>query len=312
MSTLRIYALGRPRVLRDGAPLDFPTENARDLLYLLLLHAGEALERGWIAERLWPSRPRGRARRCLSTALWRLRTTVERPAAPGEPGHIHAERDTLTFDPSAEYWFDVDAFERRASEGLQGPLPCDDVRGKALREAIELYRGDLLDGCYDDWCLSERERLSLLLLRVLRRLQRHARLSGDLELAVAYGERLLSLDCLQEDVHRELMRSYVDAGQPTRALDHFRRCREMLNSELQVEPMRETWQLYHQICADRKALPSEPRVEGSLTSLESALTQFDLALVALRHAQQALQAAAAEFGLARETPSMTLISPEQE
>lgn len=312
MSTLRIYALGRPRVLWDGVPVDFPAQKARDLLYMLLLHAGENLERDWIAERLWPLRPPGRARRCLSTALWRLRNSVEGSTTPAQRGYIRSERGTLTFDQRLSYWFDVEVFEEKASAGLQGPLAHDQTCGEALREAVELYQGELLEGCYDDWCLAERERLRLLLLRVLRRLQGHARLAGDFELAIAYGERLLDLDSLQEDVHREVMRCHVDAGQPTRALEHFHRWRETLRSELQVEPMRETWQLYRRICAERAALPASQGQGDSLSSLESALTQFDRALVALRRAQEALQAAAAEFGLSRDVSGVALGCPDRD
>ena len=74
---LRIYALGRLRVHCGQTPLHFPTKKAQDLLCLLLFHAGQPLERDVIAERLWPMRPPGKARRSLSTALWRLRQALQ-------------------------------------------------------------------------------------------------------------------------------------------------------------------------------------------------------------------------------------------
>lgn len=309
MSTLRIYALGHSLAVRDGGPLDFPTQKAFDLLCLLVLHPGEPLQRDWIAERLWPMRPPGRGRRCLSTSLWRLRRVVETADGSGEGLHIRADQDRLTFIPGSPYWLDVEQFERKAASGLQGALPCDEARAQALHDAIDLYRGDLLAGSYDDWCLAKREQLQLLLLRVLKRLQRHARLSGDFELGIIYGHRLLSLDSLQEDVHRELMRCHVDAGDPTRALEHFRRCREMLRSELQVEPMAATWELYHQMRGERRTSAVREVGVGSLASLESGLTQLNRALVALRQAQEALQAAAAEIGLQSEACSLSAIYP---
>ncbi len=312
MPILRIYALGRPRVLQDQTPVDFPTQKTRDLCYLLLFHAGEMVERDWIAERLWPMRPPGRARRCLSTTLWRLRKTLQRDDAPAEGIRIRTERDALLLERGKAYWLDVDAFERKATAGLQGSsLPCDESAAEALVEAVDLYQGDLLEGCYDDWLLAERERLRLLLLRVLRRLQRHTRLSGDFEAGVAYAERLLCLDSLQEDVHREVMRCHADAGHPTRALNHFRRCRQMLNSELRVEPMPETWRLYHQIRAQRRLSPSEGTPGGPM-SVESALTQLDRAMRALRRAQVALETATVEFGRPQEAPDVTLIWSERD
>jgi len=298
MSTLRVYALGSPRVRRGEALLDFPTQKACDLLYLLLLHAGQSLDRDWIAERLWPMRPAGRARRCLSTALWRLRGTLG--AFGGEIGDelIRVERDSLLIDDAdSRWWFDVAAFEREAELGLEGSLPCTAEREAALRRALDLYRGDLLAGRYEDWCLAERERLRLLLLRVLKRLQRHSRMVQDFEAAVTHGERLLRLDALQEDVHREMMRCYADSGRPTRALEHFRCWREALRAELAVEPMRETWELYHCIRAERGTSRPAYDEPAPLSALETALLEFDRALVALCSAQEAVQAAAAECGL---------------
>ncbi|NIN68750.1 MAG: hypothetical protein GTO63_29500, partial [Anaerolineae bacterium] len=168
MATLRIYALGRLRVFCDQSPLHFPTKKPQDLLCFLLLHAGETLERDLIAERLWPMRPPGKARRSLSTTLWRLRQTLK-SLSPPQP-YLLTERSTLAFNTAAPYWFDVEAFEQQAAFGLAGSLPCAEAQRRALEEALDLYRGDLLEGCYDDWCLAERERLQLLLLRVLKRL----------------------------------------------------------------------------------------------------------------------------------------------
>jgi len=108
MATLRIYALGRLRVFYDQAPLQFPTKKTQDLLCFLLLHTGETLERELIAERLWPVRPPGKARRCLSTSLWRLRQILE-CLGPHPQSYLLTERSTLAFNTTAPYWFDVEA-----------------------------------------------------------------------------------------------------------------------------------------------------------------------------------------------------------
>jgi len=294
MATLRIYALGRLRVFCDQVSLQFPTKKAQDLLCLLLLHSGETLERELIAERLWPMRLPGKARRCLSTTLWRLLQTLECLDSPAQP-YLLTGRSTLAFNTTALYWFDVEVFERRATFGLTGPVPCAEAHLQALEEALDLYCGDLLEGCYDDWCLAERERLQLLLLRVLKRLQRHYRLCGAFEAAMSCGHRLLALDPLQEDVHRELMRCYMEAGQRPLALEQFQRCRETLRQELHIEPMPETWRLYRQIRDGKEPIPLPGVLRDSHASLQAALAQFRHALDALESTWQALQALTIEF-----------------
>jgi DNA-binding SARP family transcriptional activator len=309
MTTLRIHALGRLCVFCDQAPLEFPTQKTQDLLCFLLLHAGETLEREWIAEQLWPMRTPGKARHCLSTTLWRLRQTLDDHPSLAQP-YLLAERRSLAFCTAAPYWFDAEWFERQATFGLAGSLPCAEVHHQALEEALGLYRGDLLEGCYDDWCLAERERLQLLLLRVLKRLQCHHRLCGTFEAAIPHGHRLLAMDPLQEDVHRELMRCYVAAGQRSLALEQFRRCRETLRRELQVEPMPETWQLYRQIRGDQSLTPSPPKGEGDRSSLQVALAQFRRALDGVESAWQALQTAASELVEGRESAPGGTTYPE--
>jgi DNA-binding SARP family transcriptional activator len=309
MTTLRIYALGRLRVFCDQSPLHFPTKKPQDLLCFLLLHAGEMLERDLIAERLWPMRPPGKARRSLSTALWRLRQALKCSPPPTQP-YLLTERSTLAFNTTAPYWFDVEAFERQATFGLTGPLPCAEAQCQALEEALDLYHGDLLEGCYDDWCLAERERLQLLLMRVLKRLQRHYRFCEAFEAAISHGHRLLVLDPLQEDVHRELMHCYVEAGQRPLALEQFQRCQETLRQELQIEPMPETWQLYRRIRGGQESALLQTVSGDAHASLQEALARLRRALDTLESAWQALQAVTAEFVEGSESAQEETVHPE--
>lgn len=292
--TLRIYALGRLSVFHDQAPLQFPTKKTQDLLCFLLLHTGERLERELIAERLWPMRTPGKARRCLSTTLWRLRQTLKDVDSSAQP-YLRAGSNTLAFNTAAPYWFDVEVFERQATVGLVGSLPCSRVHCRALEEALELYRGDLFEGFYDDWYLVERERLRLILLRVLKQLQCHYRLCGAFEAAISCGHQLVSLDPLQEDVHRELMHCYIDAGQRPLALKQFQHCRETLRRELGIEPMPETRQLYRWIQDSQDPILLQGIQRGPCASLQATMAQFRRALDSLESAWQALQMATAEF-----------------
>jgi DNA-binding SARP family transcriptional activator len=266
------------------------------------------LERDLIAEWLWPMRPPGKARRSLSTTLWRLRQAMK--CLPPTQPYLLTERSTLAFNTTAPYWFDVEVFEQKAAFGLTGSLPCTEAHRRALEEALDLYRGDLLEGCYDDWCLAERERLQLLLLRVLKRLQRHYRLCEAFEAAISCGHRLVTLDPLQEDVHRELMRCHVEAGQRPLAVEQFQRCRETLHKELHIEPMPETWRLYRQIRGGQEPALLQ-RVSGDAhTSLQEALTRLRRALDALESAWQTLQAVSVELVEASESAQEETVHPE--
>ena len=96
--------------------------------------------------------PAGKARRSLATSLWRLRRTLQ-AADPLEHTLAVSDRNTVAFGPTGPYWFDVHSFEQDAAFGLQGTLALEPPYLGALKTAVELYRGDLLQDCYDDGCL---------------------------------------------------------------------------------------------------------------------------------------------------------------
>src|SRR5207244_2625849 len=61
------------------------------------------------------------------------------------------------------------------------------------------------------------------------------------------GLRLLTLDPLQEPMHRALMQLYVDAGRRPAALRQYQLCVDVLRRELDVEPESATKALYQTI-----------------------------------------------------------------
>jgi len=303
--SLQVFALGRLRAFYKDVPLQFPTKKAEELLCFLLLHAGERMERDHIAERLWPTRPAGKARRSLATELWRLRRAL--PERGEEPFFL-SDRYTIRFNQAVPYWFDVRDFERQAHLGLAGPLPASEACLAALEAARDMYERDFFEGCYADWCLAERERLQLLFLRVLKQLLRQSRLDEDLNRAIAYGQQLLALDPLQEEIHRELMRCYAAQGQRTLALAQFQHCREILGQEIQTEPMPETWGLYRRIQRGQKSSPKQSNAKD-ISSLHSTLAEFRHALDTLESAWQSLTDIIAEFSEGSDTSSQKKAAP---
>ncbi len=240
MARLALSLLGSFRAEVDGAPVSLPTRKAQALLAYLAMSPGQAHPRDKLAALLWGNLRESQARGSLRQALTALRRAL------GASGALRLAGDTVALDPGG-LALDVAAFETHAAEGSDA----------ALAEASRLYRGDLLsglavrEGTFQEWLLSERERLHELALTSLGRLLARQRAASALDAAIETAERLVALDPLQESACRALMRLYVQAGRRSAALRAYQQCAAAIERELKAEPEAETRALHDQIARDR-------------------------------------------------------------
>jgi DNA-binding SARP family transcriptional activator len=241
MALLRIQLFGAVRVSHGDQTRDARLiHTVQALLAWLVLNRRTTHAREALAELFWGGQRDDRARSCLSTALWRLKQALEPDGVP--PGaYLISEGTAVGFNGESNHWLDVAAFEEGV--GLLRTLrhrprnPPDWLRAES---AIGHYRGDLLEGFYDDWALRERERLRLLYLDSLATLLTHYSDADALDDALRCGQQILTLDPLREDVHRELIRLHLRRGHRALALNQYEQCRAVLDEELGVEPLEET------------------------------------------------------------------------
>jgi DNA-binding SARP family transcriptional activator len=223
---------GRFELGLDGVAAPASARAGSLLAYLLLRHdAPQPRER--VAALFWPESTAAQARTNLRHLLHTLRGTV-----PGERLSITPRTVRWLADGSAPV--DVVEFERLLGRH-------DDVgaeRHRAVREAVALYRGDLLEGYAEEWVLAERDRLRRRYLDALAELARLGMGRGDLAEAVPAAERLVRDDPLREEGYRLLMRLYEARGERARALAVFHDCSSTLERELGVPPSPRTRAVY--------------------------------------------------------------------
>jgi DNA-binding SARP family transcriptional activator len=243
MDRIRIALLGGLDVESvSGQPFRLSSRKSQGLLAYLALHPGTFYPRDTLATLLWGEASDERARHSLRQALTNLRRALASPSVLLERG------EAVALNPAAVD-VDVDRFERLVAEATP----------EALGTAAGLYRGDLLQGigggepAYEEWLLSERERLRELALDTLARLVAHHTKAGATEPAIQAAVRLLALDPTQEATHRALLRLYARQGRRGAALRQYQLCVEVLARELGVEPEDETKRLYQEILQVRSA-----------------------------------------------------------
>jgi DNA-binding SARP family transcriptional activator len=238
---LCITLFGGISLFREGCRLpDFETARARDLFSFLVLNRNRLHSRDSLMGILWGDRPDAIARKNLRTDIWRVRRVLEPPGV--ERGtFLVTQQDSVGFNGGADYWLDVEEFERTVASH-HGCRPDDLMESNAanLRGAVGLYRGDLLEEVYDEWCLIERERLRARFLATLELLMRFHAGRRDWPSALSYGRRILQRDPLREHIYRDVMRFHYFQGDRPAAIAQFRTCASLLEKEMDVEPMQET------------------------------------------------------------------------
>lgn len=253
MPELNIFLFGDVHLSRPTLPGRVPVpRSVRGLLGYLLINRNRFHARETLAGLLWGESDDVSARNNLNTALWRLRQVLE-PSTVARGTFLTASNTgDIGFNADSDYWLDAEELEARTRGLLRGrPDTVTVVEVAALQDCVKLYRGDLLEACYEDWATHERERLRELFLDGLHFLMRYHELASEYGRSLEIGREMLRHDTLREEVHRCLMRLYVKNGERALAVRQFEQCRRVLRLELDIDPMPETVALHAAIVAGR-------------------------------------------------------------
>jgi DNA-binding SARP family transcriptional activator len=244
---------------------EVPGGKARELFCYLMLHRHQPHAREALAALLWPERETAKSKKSLRQVLWQLQLALHPAFKENKPHALSINPQSIFMDGDEALRVDVDLFEKAYRAVHDGAGKKLDAQGfQAAQMAVDLYRGDLLEGCYQDWCLVERERLQNCYLFLLDRLIDHCQETADYRLGIDYGERVLRLDRAHERTHRHLMRLHYQSGDRTAALRQFERCKAALREELGVEPAYPTKKLHEELRTEHAQTELEPSAPAPL------------------------------------------------
>jgi DNA-binding SARP family transcriptional activator len=303
MAQCRTFLFGRFHAESDGQPLSgLDGAKAQELYSFLLLHRDRPHSRVSLAALLWGEMPDAHARQYLRKALWQLGVALE-----GASSSLIVEPGWIQFAPATGHWLDVAQFETAYARAEDIPgQKLKPAQADALAAAVALYRGDLLEGWYQEWCLFERERLERMYLIMLEKLMLYCESQAQYEAGIAYGVAALRHDRARERTHRRLIRLHYLSGNRSEALRQYRRCLQALQEELGVGPARSTVRLYEQVLAEANldapglpaALPPRPDALGQ----DKAIRQLESLHQLLSQMQQRIQQELDSVGVALAPP----------
>ena len=193
----------------------------------------------------WPELDQEHARTALRQALRVLR------AALG-PGAVVSRGDEEVGLDVDRVWCDVAAFDRA-------------VDGGASREALDLYRGPLLEGFFisdgpefERWLERERARLREAAARAAQGLIEQCESRGNLTTATHWARRAVELAPNDEALVRRLISVLDHHGDRASALQAYQAFAQRLAAEYEAEPAAETQALVAAVRARAQGTPPVP------------------------------------------------------
>jgi DNA-binding SARP family transcriptional activator len=250
MFTLEFRLFGKFTVQRDAQLVNgLDSSKMQELLSYLLVRRDRPHPREMLASLLWGDSSTEKSKKYLRQALWHLQAGLETRECES-PQLLLVEHDWVQLNLQS-VWLDVAVFEEafHTAQGVPGK-ELNQPSAEMLKDAVRLYKGDLLDGWYQDWCLFERERLQNMYLSMLDKLMDYCAQHHEYEAGQGYGSTILRYDRASERTYRRLMHLQYRAGDRTGALRQYARCVAALDEELGVKPERRTQSVYEHIRSD--------------------------------------------------------------
>jgi|WetSurMetagenome_2_1015567.scaffolds.fasta_scaffold190058_3 DNA-binding SARP family transcriptional activator len=252
MNTIKFYLFGKFCFKVGDNLIDkIEPHKAEELLGFLLLNKSSPHSRDKLADLLWGEISPGQSNSYLRKALWQLQYALNQYGID-KTSLLLVNAEWLQINPTFEFWLDTGVFEDSFQQ-TRGKLGRELSKEQAqiIKQAVEIYRGELLDGWYQNWCLYERERFEHRLLTMLDKLTDYCEAHEQYEEGLLYGEKILQCDHAREHTHRQVMRIYYLSGNRTAALRQYQKCVKMLREELDVEPTVETRKCFEMIHDDK-------------------------------------------------------------
>ena len=231
------------------------SRKGRELLKLLAVERDRVVTVDRIVDVLWPDEPPRHPAASVATLVSRLRKVL---------GHelIEGDREGYRLGAAPEVTVDLDEAGRWVAEAERRHAagePALAVAAAARADEL-LGTGDVLvEEPTADWAEPARIESTDLLRRCRRRAGR--RRIGDrrrTRTAATAAATAVAADPYDEPARRALMRAYVAAGEPARALTTYAELRDLLADELGTDPAAQTRELHLSILRDQAPPAAEP------------------------------------------------------
>jgi DNA-binding SARP family transcriptional activator len=189
-----------------------------------------------ICQAFWPDLPLDQAVNVFHVTKRRLHKALGFDVLIHKGGHYRV-------NPALNLQYDVLEFvgslvEARTAEGAEAE--------ESWQYAIDLYRGDYLQGHDDAWIIARRSDFREGYLEALTELARIRQAQGEDEAALGLFLRAVSESPNREDLHREVIYLYGQLGRRSEAAEHYQGLKSTMEQRYGIAPSPETQAIYQE------------------------------------------------------------------
>lgn len=255
---LEIFTLGSLCIRLNGKVINNLGLRKAEALLVYLVVNDRSIQRSLLASLLWPEHSQTKALTNLRAALAVLNRKFS--------DFLDITHERIQFKHDHRYYLDVRELEEKLSAG-------------EIETALKCFKGDFLAGFhvlnsvpFEDWRLSEQERIRDALIGALHKSLSLAINTRDTAYGLRLAHKLIDLDAYDEYAHQGCILLHALNGDRTAALTHYYKFVEILEAELGIQPQEETQMLFAMI--SRGEVPILPDIENHKHNLPQSTTSF--------------------------------------
>jgi ATP/maltotriose-dependent transcriptional regulator MalT/DNA-binding SARP family transcriptional activator len=251
LADLAINMLGPVEIFRDPqrpfAPDAWTTKRARDILCFIVSRRHARASKDIIIETFWGEADPEIIAKNFHPTVSHIRKALNSNQPLKQNFLLYRDGDYM-LNSDFSYSIDIEEFDRLVAEADAARRAAQYERQiGCYEEAVKLYRGEFMQGCYDDWVEEQRSYYREQYLHMLEALVNSAQKAGEWLRSLQLAQQILRDDPFREDIHCLVMRAHAALGNRVAVKEQFETLRKLLRKELSVEPAAETQKVYREL-----------------------------------------------------------------
>jgi LuxR family maltose regulon positive regulatory protein len=253
VTDLTINFLGPVEIVRDPArPLAadaWTTRRARDILCFIVSRRHHRASKEVIIDTFWGETDFAAVEKNFHPTVSHIRKALNSNQPLKQNFLLYRDGD-YQLNPEFSYSIDTEEFEGLMAAGEAARRERDFSRCiDCYQKAIDLYRGEFMQGSYDPWVEEQRTYYKEQYLRMMEALAGVAQKTEDWVGSLQMAQRILRDDPYREDIHCMIMRAHAAMGNRMAVKEQYENLCGLLQQELGVEPALPTQKTYKELVA---------------------------------------------------------------